>query len=79
MAIRKIDNGDGWRNTAICHDREHNVPTMISLPPGTYEHECPSCHKRTVFRVSGTQMESGGWSAKLLPGEKVVYAPSRDS
>lgn len=64
MTIRKIDDGDGWRNKVVCRDREHDVPTMISLPPGTYEHECPSCHKRTVFRVNGGQM-SGGWSVKL--------------
>jgi len=53
MTIRKIDDGEGWRKSPICYDREHSVPTMISLPPSTYEHECPSCHKRTVFRVSG--------------------------
>ena len=77
MTIRKIDDGDGWRNNAICHDREHGVPTMISLPPGTYEHECPSCHKRTVFRVNGTQMSGGGWSIKLSDAVNKTLAAAR--
>lgn len=38
------EEADKWRNKAMnCKDPEHNPPGMISLPDGTYEHECPSC------------------------------------
>lgn len=42
----------GW--TPIrCRHAEHSPPTMISLPPGTYEHVCPSCKQRQVVTVRG--------------------------
>lgn len=34
-----------------CHSSEHNPPSHMVFPPGTYEHTCPSCGKRTVFTV----------------------------
>lgn len=27
-----------------CRHPQHDPPTMISLPPGIYEHSCPRCH-----------------------------------
>jgi len=77
MTIRKIDDGEVWRKKAICRDREHNVPNMMALPPGTYEHECPSCHKRTIFRVDGAQTKSSGWSIKLPEDVTKTYALAR--
>ncbi len=34
-----------------CRHPEHNPPSMIVLPPGIYEHTCPSCGRRVTFRV----------------------------
>ena len=34
-----------------CNHPEHNPPSLISLPPGTYEHICPGCGYKTVFVV----------------------------
>lgn len=36
----------------ICLDPDHNAPSMIVLPPGVYEHVCPGCGRKQVFRVS---------------------------
>jgi len=35
----------------ICRHPEHNPPSMIVLPPGTYQHECPKCHKTITFNI----------------------------
>ena len=35
----------------VCLNPEHNPPTHIVLSPGTYEHVCPGCGKKTVFEV----------------------------
>jgi hypothetical protein len=37
-----------------CFDPEHNPPSHIVLEPGTWEHTCPGCGKKTVFRVERT-------------------------
>ena len=34
-----------------CTHPEHNPPSMMVFEPGTYEHECPSCHEKQVFEV----------------------------
>ena len=34
-----------------CLSPEHNPPSHISLPPGTYEHTCPACGETTTFEV----------------------------
>lgn len=34
-----------------CRHPEHEVPGLISLRPGTYEHVCPACRARVVFTV----------------------------
>lgn len=36
-----------------CRHPEHDPPSMIVLDPGTYEHTCPGCQKKTVFHVRG--------------------------
>lgn len=35
-----------------CMDPEHNPPSHQVFEDGVYEHECPSCHKKTRFTVS---------------------------
>lgn len=33
-----------------CKDPEHDFPNMIVLPPGRWEHTCPTCKlKQTVY------------------------------
>ncbi len=41
---------DGYK-TEPCYDLDHNPPTHIVYPPGTYEHVCPSCGKIIRFVV----------------------------
>ena len=36
-----------------CTHGEHNPPSMIVLPPGVYEHQCPGCGKKQRFTVYG--------------------------
>jgi hypothetical protein len=61
MTIRRIDDTcSPWARFERCLNPDHNVPNMICLQPGTYEHVCPGCHKKTVFRVTGTYMCADG-------------------
>ena len=60
MTIRKIADlpkpSEGWKKgpwVPPCLHPEHNPPGSICLPPGVYEHECPGCHNKQVFRVDG--------------------------
>ncbi len=46
MPTRKIADAE-----YPCLDSDHNPPNNMCYPPGKYEHECPSCHKKTVFTV----------------------------
>lgn len=48
VAVRKI--ADAPRP---CLHPEHNPPSHLSLPPGTYEHVCPACKTPLVFHVDG--------------------------
>lgn len=41
MPTRKIHDLE-----RICLDRDHAPPMHISLEPGVYEHECPTCRRR---------------------------------
>lgn len=34
-----------------CFSADHNLPSHIVLSPGTYEHTCSSCGKKTTFAV----------------------------
>ncbi len=47
MPTRKIDN-----IPPLCHDNEHEPPNMMVFEDGLYEHECPSCHHKQIFRVN---------------------------
>ena len=53
--MRRIDKDDDHWTKDECRDPEHSPPTMISLPPGTYEHVCPSCGQKIVVVVQGAQ------------------------
>lgn len=35
-----------------CSSPEHAPPGMIVLDPGNYTWECPTCGKRTIFRIN---------------------------
>jgi hypothetical protein len=35
----------------LCTHPEHNPPQHMVFSPGTYEHECPACGKKTIFVV----------------------------
>lgn len=37
-----------------CFDPDHNPPSHRVYQPGTYEHTCRRCGKKTVFKVRGT-------------------------
>ena len=48
MSLRKIAD-----EPKPCRHPQHDPPTMIVLDPGTYEHTCPGCGRRKIFRVRG--------------------------
>lgn len=50
MPTRKLEE---WEMPKQCNDPDHDVPTMQYFPPGTYEHECPKCGKKTQFTIRG--------------------------
>lgn len=39
-----------------CRHSDHQPPSMQVFPPGCYEHECPACKKKTLFRVNAIRM-----------------------
>jgi hypothetical protein len=43
-----------------CRHPDHNPPSMMVYPPGIYEHTCPSCGHRVVFRVEPMICGGGG-------------------
>ena len=63
MPTRKISDIHG---SALiqppCQDPDHNVPNMQVFTPGVYEHECPRCGQKTVFRA--------GFSDAILSGPR---------
>lgn len=71
MPTRKIAEAYIWKKQ-ICHDREHNPPNMMVFSPGTYEHECPSCHVKQVFTIPSQCMarESGGVQCEFASGHE---------
>jgi hypothetical protein len=57
MPTRRID--DLPRDTR-CRHPDHNVPSMLYLRPGIYEHECPGCGRKFTFRVDGPTLRING-------------------
>lgn len=51
MPTKKIDTPIPWKQPKICRHPDHNVPNMIVLEPGTYEHTCPGCGNVIRFVV----------------------------
>jgi hypothetical protein len=51
MGLRRIDDKPIVITKGLCTHKEHNPPTHVTLPPGTYEHDCPGCERRTIFTV----------------------------
>ena len=49
MPTKKIADVD---RSVPCRDPEHKPPSMMVFGPGVYEHECPSCGEKTMFRVN---------------------------
>ena len=62
MPIREIAEPDPvpwtWKFQP-CRDPEHNPPTHIVLPPGTYENVCSSCGFVTRFQVGAVSICNG--------------------
>jgi hypothetical protein len=56
MPTRKID--DALWEKAICHDRDHDPPSHMVWPPGTYEHVCSSCGRTVRFVVGSIRMDA---------------------
>ena len=56
MPTKKISDD---KQDRPCFSRDHNPPSMMVFSPGTYEHTCSDCGKKTVFRVNGIYCESG--------------------
>lgn len=50
MGERKISDLPDPR---ICLSFEHEPASMVVREPGIYEHTCPECGHKTVFRVDG--------------------------
>ena len=51
MPTRKISDPKEDRQN-VCRSGDHEPPQMMVFEPGLYEHTCPACGKRTVFRVT---------------------------
>ena len=51
MPERRLPDSAYWRQKEICRDPDHEPMGMIVREPGTYEHICPRCHKKTIFVV----------------------------
>jgi hypothetical protein len=57
MPTRKIAKP---KDRGHCRDRAHDPPSMMVYENGLYEHECPSCGAKTVFRVNKPTFSSNG-------------------
>lgn len=66
MPTRKIACPDFF---VPCRSADHDPPTMMHFEPGTYEHECSSCHKKVVFIVGGT------YCSEVIPTWTTVIWP----
>lgn len=55
-----------------CEHPEHNPPSNVVFQPGLYEHTCPGCGSKQIFRVNeqphlapGECAECGGIAAHI--------------
>jgi len=55
MPTRKISDDE----PRPCTHPEHNPPSMMVFENGLWEHICPACGHRQVFRVSKPTLTSG--------------------
>lgn len=51
MPTKKIDEKTSMHHI-VCSHPEHNPPSMQVFMPGLYEHECPKCGSKKMFRVN---------------------------
>lgn len=51
MPTRRIDDPENPESQRRCRHPEHEPPMHMVFPPGLYEHECPGCGRKLVFRV----------------------------
>lgn len=52
--IRRLRDAGQWLER--CRHPEHDPPSMMYLPAGLYEHQCPGCGSRTRFTGSRVTM-----------------------
>lgn len=57
MPTRRLPDNIQWQKP-LCRHPEHNPPSHFAPPPGLYEHECPACGNKIVFRVDGVICEN---------------------
>lgn len=58
----------GLMGYRICRHPNHNQPEFVMLKPGTYEHLCPGCGKKSVIRARGEPWSGNGskrWEASV--------------
>ena len=54
--IRKLRDLPWPGKQGPCRHKEHELPILISLKPGVYEHVCPGCGDKHEFTVGGVEM-----------------------
>lgn len=65
MPTRKIAD----EHDKVCFHPEHNPPSHQVFEPGTYEHECPACHRKQIFRVRGVYLTTRSGLESRRPSE----------
>ncbi len=65
LGLVTVGSDEAWAVTSPvarprCTDPQHNPPTMIVLPPGKHEWECPACHHTQVVIVQGHCLTAPG-------------------
>jgi hypothetical protein len=75
MPFRKIK--DPFENLdRQCKHPEHNPPSMVCLPSGTHEWECPACHQTQIVRVDNGYMDvSNNPCCKIYVSNKLMKRP----
>jgi hypothetical protein len=69
MPTRKIDD---LPQEQICQHPDHNPPQLMYYPDGVYEHFCPSCGKRTVFKVESPRLNV---KVSIDPPPNFIFRP----